>query len=148
MIANNSKNMSVDLLIGHVVKLWMRNKKQILDKFGLTSSQYEILSAIHVLNRMKKDIIQIDLSDETGIDPMTTSTILRNLEKNNIITRVRGTMNTRVIYIQLTNNGKSVYNAASSKIDDCCNSLYRNINTQVLADQLLTLSSELNKINN
>ena len=146
--ADSMKSINVDLLIGHVFKLWMKSKKQILDEFGLTGPQYKILSAIYFLGTLKKEIIQIDLSEETGIDPMTTSTILRNLEKSNMITRIRGTVNTRVIYIELTDKGETLYNMASSKMKSCCNSLYRNIDEKNLTAQLLVLSNELNKLNN
>lgn len=145
---NRMKYVDVDSLIGHVFKLWMRSKKQILDEFGLTGPQYEVLSALYYLSSLKNEIIQIDLSEETGIDPMTTSTILRNLEKNNIITRVRGTVNTRVIYIELTDNGKMLYKLASSKMSSCCNDIYRNIDEKNFTTQLMTLSNELNRINN
>jgi len=144
----NMKGVNVDSLIGHVFKLWMRTKKQILDEFDLTGPQYEVLSAIYYLGNYKKEIIQIDLSAETGIDPMTISTILRNLEKNNIITRARGTVNTRVIYIELTEKGNALYNTASTKMSSCCNNLYRNIDEKNLTSQLLVLSNELNKLNN
>ncbi len=142
------KGSNMDSLINYVFKLWMRSKKQILDEFGLTGSQYEVLSAIYHLGNFRREIIQIDLSEETGIDPMTTSTILRNLEKNNLITRVRGTVNTRVIYIELTDKGKSIYSMASSKMLLCCNNLYRNIDEKNFTAQLLVLSNELNKLNN
>lgn len=144
----NMKGVNVDSLIGHVFKLWMRTKKQILDEFDLTGSQYEVLSAIYYLGSRKKEIIQIDLSEETGIDPMTVSTILRNLEKNKIITRVRGTKNTRVIYIKFTDAGESLYMMASTKMSVCCNNIYRNIDEKNLTSQLLVLSNELNKLNN
>lgn len=139
---------NINSLIGYVFKLWVRNKKQILDEFKLTSPQYDVLSAIYSLNNHRKEIIQIDLSDETGIDPMTISTILRNLEKSNLITRDRGTVNTRVIFIKLTDKGKSIYNIASSKMSSCCNNIYRNIDEKNLTAQLLVLSKELNRLNN
>ena len=144
----NMRGVNVDSLIGHVFKLWMGTKKQILDEFGLTGPQYEVLSAIYYLGNYKKEIIQIDLSEETGIDPMTISTILRNLAKNNIITRMRGTKNTRVIYIEFTDVGEALYTMASTKMSLCCNNIYRNIDEKNLTSQLLVLSNELNKLNN
>ncbi len=142
------KGTNVDSLISYVFKLWLRSKKQILDEFGLTGPQYDVLSAIYSLNNYMQEIIQMDLSEKTGIDPMTTSTILRNLEKNNLITRARGTVNTRVIYIELTDEGKKLYNLAHSKMLLCSNNLYRNIDEENLTNQLLVLSNELNKLNN
>lgn len=142
------KASNMDSLIGYVLKQWLRSKKQILDEFDLTGSQYEILSAIYSLTYQKKEIIQIDLSERTMIDPMTTSTILRNLEKKGFIERARGTINTRIVIVQLTDKGKAIYNLASSKIDMISNRLYQNIDEQNLTSQLLQLSSELNKLNN
>jgi len=142
------KGVNVDSLIGHVFKLWIRNKKQILDEFGLTGSQYEVLSAIYNLSSLRKEIIQIDLSEETGIDPMTTSTILRNLEKKEYIRRARGTVNTRIVIVELTEKGKCLYNLASSKVKAVSNTIYQNIDEQNLTRQLVLLSKELNKLNN
>ncbi|HMM03849.1 MAG: MarR family winged helix-turn-helix transcriptional regulator [Prevotella sp.] len=142
------ENINIDTLISHVLKLWSRSKKQILDEFGLTGSQFEILAALYDLSASGRDIIQVNLSEETGIDPMTTSSILRNLEKGCIITRVRGRIDTRVIYIGLTDHGKNLYKTASVKMANCCDNLYRNIDKENLTIQLLSLSRELNKFNN
>jgi len=85
-----NSGIKIDLLLGRITKLWTRTKKQILDNCGLTHSQFEILSAIYHFTASRHEIIQIHLSEKTGIDPMATSTILRNLEKKGLITRVRG----------------------------------------------------------
>ncbi|MDR2037397.1 MAG: MarR family transcriptional regulator [Bacteroidales bacterium] len=143
---NSLENLNVDLLIGHVFKLWIRNRKQMLDEFKITGPQYDVLSAIYHLSDMKTEIIQMDLSEVTGIDPMTISTILRNLEKNDMITRIRGTVNTRVIYIKLTKKGKSFYDQAFSKMSSCYDNFYRHIDGKSFTGQLLVLSNELNKL--
>lgn len=137
------KGVNIDSLLGYVFKLWIKSKKHILDEFNLTLSQYEVLSAINYLGNYQKEIIQIDLSEKTGIDPMTISTILRNLEKNHLIARLRGTINTRVVYVKLTQKGKSIYNSASDKISMNCSNIYRNIDAGNLTSQLLVLSNEL-----
>lgn len=144
---HSMKGINVDTLIGYVLKLWLRNKKQVLDEFGLTLPQYAVLSAAYNMS-LKKEIIQTDLSDETGIDPMTISTILRNLEKNGIVTRVRGTVDTRVVYVKLTETGKELYNTTSLKMLMYYNNLYQNINERNLTTELLVLSNELNRLNN
>lgn len=142
------KGSNMDSLIGYVLKQWIRNKKQILDEFGLTGPQYEILSAVYNLTNRQREIIQIDLSEKAMIDPMTTSTILRNMEKKGYIIRTRGTVNTRIVIVQLTEKGNALYNLATSKIDAVSNKLYKNIDEQNLTSQLLQLSNELNKLNN
>jgi len=137
------KGATMDSLLSYVFKLWSRGKKQLLDEFGLTLPQYEVLSAISSLDSHKKKIIQTDLSKEAKTDPMNISTILRNLEKNKLITRNRGTVDTRVIYVGLTESGRSVYQQASSRMSYCCNKVYSNIDEKNLTIQLTELSNEL-----
>lgn len=139
---------SIDTLLCRVTKLLTRSKKQVLDNYGLTYSQFEILSAIHSLIANKQGIIQIDISEKTGIDPMTTSTILRNLEKKVLITRMRGIENTRAVYIELTILGNDVYQQAFGEIVSLSESVYSNIDENSLSKQLFLLSTELSKINN
>lgn len=142
------KGSNVDALLNYVLKLWARARKQLLDEFALTIPQYEVLSAISSLGNHKKGIIQSDLSKETRIDPMNISTILRNLKKNKLITRRRGTADTRVIYIGLTDLGKSIYQQAASKMSSAYSKIYSNIDEKNLTIQLIELSTELNKISN
>lgn len=144
----NSNISNIDILIGRITKLWTRTKKQALDSCGLTHSQFEILSAIYSFTTNRQEIIQIHLSEKTGIDPMTTSTILRNLEKKGLITRVRGIQNTRVVFVELSPDGYTVYKKASKEIILLNESLYRKINSNNLTRELLLLSNELGKINN
>jgi DNA-binding MarR family transcriptional regulator len=139
----NMKGYNVDSLLSYVLKLWVKDRRQLLDEFGLTIPQYEVLNAISSLSNYKKDIIQTDLSKETRIEPMNISMILRNLEKNNLITRRRGTMDTRVMYIGLTEKGKSVYQKASSGMLSSYSELYSNIDEKDLTIQLLKLSNVL-----
>ena len=143
-----SNIIAIDHLFNQVIKLWTKRKKQVLDNCGLTHSQFEILSAIYHFTVSRQEIIQIDLSEKTGIDPMTTSTILRNLEKKQFVTRMRGTENTRVVYIKLTAEGIDVYKCAFSSISEMNNSLYCRVNRNNLVTQLRLLSDELCKINN
>ena len=146
--AISMKGLNVDSLLSYVFRLWFRSKKQILEEFGLTILQYEVLSAIADLSNRKKEIIQTDLSKETRICPMNISTILRSLEKNKLITRMRGTVDTRVVCVGLTESGKSLYQQASSRMSSSCSALYSNIDEKNLTIQLIKLSNELNKSNN
>ena len=50
-INQNSDN--IDLLLYQILKLWLRNMKQVLDQFKLTFSQFEILSVIYNFRNSK-----------------------------------------------------------------------------------------------
>ena len=60
-------------------------QQKILDKYGLTVSQMELLGFISYATTHHIETTQITLSQETGIDPMTTSTILSNTEQEGVI---------------------------------------------------------------
>jgi len=137
----------MDMLMTHVSKLLAKNKRQILDKFELTCSQFDILTAIYYFTYKKVEIIQVDLSEKTGIDPMTTSTILRNLQKKGLITRNRSIVNTRTVIVELTQDGMAILEKASIQIKSSSDLIYKDINRNDLTSQLLKLSDKLNKLN-
>ncbi|MBP1618722.1 MAG: MarR family transcriptional regulator [Bacteroidetes bacterium] len=137
----------LDMHMLHVTRSLIKNKNSILGEFGLTCSLFEILSAINDLGRNKKDIIQIDLSKKTSIDPMTTSTCLRALEKRGLISRSRGVQNARIILIEMTPEGREVYSNALLKINRANEFLYQDIDKKLLVDQLSELSLKLSRTN-
>lgn len=135
----------VDNLIWRVTKLLTKKKKAILDEFELTCSQFDILTAINYFAKRGNEVIQINLSEKAQIDPMTTSTILRNMEKRGLIKRERGLKNTRTVEINLTSQGIELYSLAKRKIEKMRAEIYQNLDKQVLTSQLLILSDKLNK---
>lgn len=137
----------LDFLMCKVSKLLFKNKKQILKEFGLTSSQFDILSAIYYFSVQKREIIQIDLSEKTEIDPMTTSTILRNLQLKGLIVRNRGVINTRTVIVELTSKGFNLYKDAMMKVRTSNDIIYQSIDKGYLISQLVMLSEKLNQLN-
>ena len=134
----------IDVLVWRMVKLLIKSKRHLLEKVGLTCSQFDILSAICHFTDMETEIIQVDLSEKTGIDPMTTSTILRNLERKGLITRHRSTVNTRAILINLTDEGFGLLKQANSRVRLLNKKIYENTDKDVLTSQLLKLMEKLN----
>ncbi|GAE85377.1 MarR family winged helix-turn-helix transcriptional regulator [Bacteroides reticulotermitis] len=137
----------VDNLIWRVAKQLNKRKRAVLEEFDLTCSQYDLLAAIWQSTREKKGVIQVDLAERTQIDPMTTSTILRNLQKRNLIIRERGLVNTRTVEIELTYSGSRLYQIAKKQIDQMREETYQSVDQQQIISQLLILSNKLNKSN-
>jgi len=134
----------MDILMWRVIKLLVKCRKHVLERFGLTCSQFDILSAISYFSTIKEEIIQIDLAEKTGIDPMTTSTILRNLERKRLITRHRDTRNTRTVIVKLTNEGFNLLNEAYLQIRFTNMQIYEDVDSEVFTAQLLKLISKIN----
>jgi len=136
--------LKMDILMWRVIKLLIKNKKHVLEKFGLTCSQFDILYAINYFSNIQTEIIQINLSEKANIDPMTTSTILRNLERKGFITRCRSTVNTRTVLVKLTDTGLSLLEEAFVQIKSSSRKIYEDIDRDRLSSQLLKLSNKLN----
>lgn len=144
-------NEDVGYLIWRISKYWQRGKHKLLDEFGLTGTQLELLGAIYHMSNQNIEATQIVLSQETEIDPMTTSTILRNLEKKGLISRRESTTDTRARIVEVTETGAELFSKAITKVKEGQNLLFENIDKKALTTQLQILLREmdrLNKINN
>lgn len=134
-------------LIWRITKYWQRGKHRILDEFGLTGSQIEIMGAIYHLSQEENEVTQIILSQETEIDPMTVSTILRNLQKKGLVTRKESLVDTRARVVDLTAEGKELFERAISKVRVAQQTLFENIDVETIKNQLKILLNELTKLN-
>lgn len=138
----------IGYLIWQITKVWQRGRHRLLDEFGLTSSQLEIMGALYHLSGKDEEVTQIILSQETTIDPMTTSTILRNLEKKGLIIRKESKIDTRARAIELTEQGQKLFEKAISKVKNSQEDVYQNVNKEVLKDQLQKLLDTINELKN
>lgn len=136
----------IGYLIWRITKYWQRGKHKSLDEFGLTASQLEILGAIHHLSCIDEvEVTQIILSQKADIDPMTTSTILRNLQRKGLISRKESKTDTRARIVELTDLGRGVSLKALSKIEQIQNKIFANIDKEALKEQLQILLVELDR---
>lgn len=140
-------NNDISFLIWRIMKYWQRGKQRLLDEFGITGSQMELLSAICYMSEYKMEVTQIILSQETEIDPMTTSTILRNLQKKGLISRRESTTDTRARIVEVTNEGTALFFRAKAKIEESQEELFKNIDKQGLVTHLRLLLAEMDRLN-
>ncbi|WP_228401744.1 MarR family winged helix-turn-helix transcriptional regulator [Chryseobacterium sp. PMSZPI] len=103
---------SSGFLLWQVTNLWQREIKKILLPFDLTHSQFVILTNTHWLTLQKKEVTQIILSQHTKIDPMTTSQVVRTLQKKELISREEHKTDTRAKTIGMTEKGKATIKKA------------------------------------
>lgn len=141
----------IGYMIWRISKFWQRGKHRTLDEFGLTGPQLEVLGAIYHMNMQQIKVTQIIISQETDIDPMTTSTILRNLQKKDLIIRRESTTDTRARIVELTEKGVDLFQRAIIKVKQIQDTLFQNLDKEALKKQLQLLLVELDrlsKINN
>ena len=141
-------NDDISFLIWRIMKHWQRGKQRLLDEFGITGSQMELLGAICYMSEHKMEATQIILSQGTEIDPMTTSTILRNLQKKGLISRRESTTDTRARIVEVTKEGSALFFRARAKMEERQEELLKNIDKEGLIAHLQSLLTEMDRINN
>lgn len=80
---------SPGFLLWRVSTLWRRKIEEVLKPIGLTHPQFVILATTAWLTRKNEAVTQVQIGKEAGLDPNTTSQILRSLQSKGYIERSR-----------------------------------------------------------
>lgn len=107
---------SPGFLLWHISLSWRNLIEDALKPLNLTHPQFVVLATTAWLTRNDGHINQIDVSKAAGLDPNTTSQILRGLEKKNFIKRVRS-LNERSKNPLLTSLGYGILNKALPAVE-------------------------------
>jgi len=103
-------------LLWRVSLSWRNGIEKKLKSFDLTHPQFVVLATTSWLTRKGDHINQIDISQFIGLDPNTTSQILRGLEAKNFIKRARS-LNERGKNPILTELGSEVLEKALPAVE-------------------------------
>ncbi len=106
--SNITDNDKTGFLLWKVNNYWQRAFKKSFGELDLTHSQLLLLLGILWGETHQIKVTQKDLSDKTGMDPMTTSTVLRTLQKKGWIRRRFNKKDSRTRLISLTEDGKKI----------------------------------------
>ena len=109
---------SPDFFLWQVFQQWQKQKAKVLSILELTSSQMTVLTSIYWLKQNEKSTIQVAISDCSHMDKMTTSQVLRKLEKKGFIVRLEHPTDTRAKTVELTKHGLSVVVKALKLVDE------------------------------
>lgn len=132
---------SSGFLLWQVTNLWQREIKKALEKYDLTHSQFVLLASILWLSQQKESVTQILLSTHTKIDPMTTSTVLRTLQKKGLLQRQEHLTDTRAKTVELTTNGQKVAKLAVKTVEIFDGDFF-----QPLSDKTKDFNKKLNSL--
>jgi len=108
---------SPGFLLWQVTTLWQRGIKKSLDTIDITHPQFVLLASLLWLSKQKENVTQIDLSQHSKIDPMTTSTVIRTLQRKGLIERQEHHTDTRAKTVTLTNDGSRITRQAVKIIE-------------------------------
>ena len=98
---------SPGFLLWKISNAWQRRQRAALQAYGLTHSQFVVL-ATSTWFGAEETLTQARISQLSGIDPMTTSQVLRALEAASLIQRVDHPKDPRAKSIMVTQVGRDL----------------------------------------
>jgi len=107
---------SPGFLLWHVSTSWRSAIEGALKKFELTHPQFVILASLGWLTREENLVSQARVGKMAGLDPNTTSQIIRGLEKKELVYR-EPSSDRRVKSPVLTEKGKEVLSKALPAVE-------------------------------
>lgn len=116
-LISNDESDSSGFLLWQTATLWQRGLKKELDKISITYPQYVLMSSLLKLSKQQESVTQINLSGHSQTDPMTTSAIIKILQRKNLIEREEHHADTRAKKITLTAEGLKVTKQAVKTIE-------------------------------
>ena len=98
---------SPGFLLWQISNAWQRRQRTALQPYGLTHSQFVVLATATWFGA-EEVLTQARISQLSGIDPMTTSQVLRALEAASLIERVDHPKDPRAKSIMVTRAGRDL----------------------------------------
>ena len=108
---------STGFLLWQVTNTWQREIRKALEPFAITHSQFVLLASVSWLTGLGSPVTEVLLSDHSKIDPMTTSTVLRTLQKKGLVLRQEHETDTRAKTVALTAAGESLVKQAVATVE-------------------------------
>lgn len=108
---------SPGFLLWKISNAWQRRLRVALQPYELTHSQFVLLATVTWFGA-EETLTQARLSQLSGIDPMTTSQVLRALEAALLIQRVDHPQDPRAKAITVTKAGRDLARKAVVAVED------------------------------
>lgn len=127
---------SPGFLLWRVSNAWQRRQRAALQPLGLTHSQFVILACATWFGE-KEALTQTRIGELTGVDPMTTSQIVRSLETMKYLTRRQHADDPRAKLIAVTSAGRALAQKAVVVVEETDAAFFRPLTND--ADRLVKL---------
>lgn len=108
---------SPGFLLWKISNAWQRRLRAALQPYGLTHSQFVLLATATWFGA-EETLTQARLSQLCGVDPMTTSQVLRALEAAGLIERTDHPQDPRAKAITVTRAGRDLARKAVVAVED------------------------------
>ena len=123
-----------------LTKLMNRHYSPVLKNLGLTYSQYIVMLVLWENNNTTSAISVKQLGERLDLDSGTLSPLLKRLEKQALVSRVRNSKDERIVEIKLTESGCQL----KSKAQDIPAQMFSITGMKV--DELQQMNSQLDNL--
>lgn len=107
---------SPGFLLWHISTSWRSSIESVLKALGLTHPQFVVLATTGWLTRKGELITQVAIGKMAGLDPNTTSQIIKGLEQKNFIKR-DSSSDGRAKNVSLTEKGAEILKLALPAVE-------------------------------
>jgi len=128
-------------LLWRVENKWQRQLKKVLSPLGLTHAQFNLLAGLTWLGEKLTTITQAKLAQFMQLDRMMTSTVIRQMEEMNLVSRIPHPNDSRAMIVSLTSTGHSLAQKAIDHVHDFNSAFFKK-----LEDNHPRFKSDLHKL--
>ena len=132
---------SPGFLLWHISTSWRSALEAVLKTFGLTHPQFVMLATTGWLTRNGELTTQAAIGKMAGLDPNTTSQIIKGLEQKKLIKRDKSS-DGRAKNVSLTSYGTTILKSAMPAVEEADAKFFR-ILTKQEASNLLQIFQKL-----
>ncbi len=132
---------SPGFLLWKVSNAWQRRQREALLPFGLSHSQFVLLATATWFGA-RETLTQARLSELSGVDPMTTSQVLRTLEAAGLVERRAHPSDPRAKAIAVTPGGREKARQALVVVEATDAAFFEPVSSRALLRLLQALAAE------
>lgn len=132
---------SLGFLLWHISTSWRSSIESVLRTLGLTHPQFVVLATTGWLTRNGELVTQVAIGKMAGLDPNTTSQIIKGLEQKHFIKRDQSS-DGRAKNVSLTGKGADILNQALPAVERA-DAKFFNTLTKKESNSLLDLFQKL-----
>ncbi len=121
---------SPGFLLWRVSTSWRSSIESVLKSLELTHPQFVVLATLGWLTRNNERVSQAVIGDMAGLDPNTTSQIIRGLETKKLVKRLPSSKDVRVKNPLLTPKGKQTLVKALPAVESADGEFFKALNVQ------------------
>jgi len=114
--STDAQSAGTGFLMWRAANAWQRAQRAALEPLGITHVQYALLAAL-ATDDARRGLSQAEISQRTGVDPMTTSQVIRNLEGRELVLRTASETDRRAQRVSLTSAGRALVRKAQPRVD-------------------------------